>query len=93
MRLTIRDGLATLLVAAAWVVYLLWVTGAAMTGWSVRVGRRSCSVWGGPPALLIRSRWRWFTGPPRGRRPAPAYVVLRVGHRCAGAGEPGSSPW
>jgi hypothetical protein len=37
MRLTVRDGLATLLVAAAEVVYVLWVTGAAMTGWSVRV--------------------------------------------------------
>ena len=37
MRLTVRDGLATVFVAAAAAVYLLWVTGAAMTGWSVRV--------------------------------------------------------
>ena len=37
MRLTVRDGLATVFVAAAAAVYLLWVSGAAMTGWSVRV--------------------------------------------------------
>ena len=37
MRLTIRDGLATLFVAAAAAVYVPWVTGAAMSGWSVRV--------------------------------------------------------
>ncbi len=37
MRLTVRDGLATVFVAAAAAVYLLWMTGAAMTGWSVRV--------------------------------------------------------
>ena len=37
-------------------------------------------VWGGPRALLIRSRWRWFTGPPTeaGSR-AVAYVVLMSG--------------
>jgi len=34
--LTIRDGLATLLVAAAAAVYIPWVTGAAMAGWPVR---------------------------------------------------------
>src|ERR1035441_3872429 len=65
MRLTVRDGLATVFVAAALAVYLLWVSGAAMTGWSVRVAA-ACSVWGGPPALLIRSRWPWSTGPPTG---------------------------
>jgi hypothetical protein len=37
MNLTIRDGLATVLVAAAVTVYALWQTGAAMTGWSVRM--------------------------------------------------------
>jgi hypothetical protein len=37
MRLTIRDGVATLLVATATVVYILWVTGAAMAGWSARL--------------------------------------------------------
>jgi hypothetical protein len=37
MRLTIRDGFATLFVAAATALYLLWMSGAAMTGWSVRV--------------------------------------------------------
>ena len=37
MRFTVRDGLATVFVPAAGVVYLLWVTGAAMTGWSARV--------------------------------------------------------
>ena len=36
MRLTVRDGLATVFVAAASAVYLLWVTGTAMTGCLVR---------------------------------------------------------
>ena len=36
MRLTWRDGLATLLVAAAAVVYALWAAGAAMPGVSTR---------------------------------------------------------
>jgi hypothetical protein len=37
MRLTFRDGLATVFVAAAAAVYIPWVTGAALTGWPVRV--------------------------------------------------------
>jgi hypothetical protein len=36
MRLTWRDGLATLLVAAAAVLYALWATGAVMAGVSTR---------------------------------------------------------
>lgn len=36
MRLTWRDGLATLLVAAAAVLYALWATGTAMAGVSTR---------------------------------------------------------
>jgi hypothetical protein len=36
MRLTWRDGLATLLVAAAAVLYVLWGTGALMPGVSTR---------------------------------------------------------
>ena len=36
MRLTIRDGLATMFVAAAAAVYVPWLTGAAMTGWPAR---------------------------------------------------------
>ena len=31
MRLTVRDGLATVFVAAAAAVYLLWVTGVPVT--------------------------------------------------------------
>lgn len=37
MRLTRRDGLTTLFVAAAAVVYVLWLTGTAMLGTSTRV--------------------------------------------------------
>ncbi len=37
MRLTGRDGVATLVVAAAVVIYGLWATGAALSGTSVRV--------------------------------------------------------
>lgn len=37
MRLTVRDVLATLFVAAAAVLYGTWVTGAALTGLSTRV--------------------------------------------------------
>lgn len=37
MRLTARDGIATLFVVAAAVMFALWGTGAAMAGMSVRV--------------------------------------------------------
>ena len=37
MRLTWRDGVASLFVAAAAVLYGLWLTGTAMTGTSIRV--------------------------------------------------------
>jgi hypothetical protein len=36
MHLTVRDALATVFVAAAAAVYLPWLAGAAMTGWSAR---------------------------------------------------------
>ncbi len=50
MRLTIRDGLATVFVASAAAVYVPWVTGAALAGWSVRVTAAVVFALGWPPA-------------------------------------------
>ena len=77
MRLTCRDGLATVFVAAAAAIYIPWVTGAAMTGWSVRVtaivvfalGFAACLTDQKQMAVVYRA-----TG--EGPRPPMAYVVL-----------------
>ena len=77
MRLTCRDGPATVFVAAAAAIYIAWVTGAAMTGWSVRVtaavvfalGFAACLTDQKQMAVVYRA-----TG--EGPRPPMAYVVL-----------------
>ena len=77
MRLTVRDGLATLFVAAAEVVYLLWVTGAAMTGWSVRVTAAVVFTLGFAACLTDQKQMAVVYGATgEGHRPPPAYVVL-----------------
>jgi hypothetical protein len=51
MRLTWRDGLATMLVAAAALLFVLWETGAALVGTSTRaIGVMVC--WALRPARL-----------------------------------------
>jgi hypothetical protein len=80
MRLTIRDGLATVFVAAAAAVYLLWVSGAAMTGWSVRVAAAVVFGLGWAACVTDQKQMAVIYGAVRGdRRPAAAYVVLVSG--------------
>jgi hypothetical protein len=77
MRLTIRDGLATAVVAAAAAVYLLWVTGAAMTGWSVRVAAAVVFALGFAACVIDQNQMAVVYGATRdGRRPPAAYIVL-----------------
>ena len=77
MRLTIRDGLATLFVAAAALVYVPWVTGAAMTGWSVRVTAAVVFGLGWAACLTDQKQMAAVYGATRGSpRPPAAYVVL-----------------
>ena len=76
MRLTIRDGLATLFVAAAALVYVPWVTGAAMTGWSVRVTAAVVFGLGWAACLTDQKQMAAVYGATRGGpRPPAAYVV------------------
>jgi hypothetical protein len=77
MRLTIRDGLATLFVAAAAAVYLAWVTGAAMTGWSVRVTAAVVFGLGFVACLTDQRQMAVVYGAAReGPPPSAAYVVV-----------------
>ena len=77
MRLTVRDGLATLFVAAAEVVYVLWVTGAAMTGWSVRVTAAVVFALGFAACLTDQKQMAVVYGAAgQGPRPPSAYVLL-----------------
>ena len=80
MRLTVRDGLATVFVAAAAAVYLLWVTGAAMTGWSVRVAAAVVFGLGWAACVTDQKQMAVVYGAARGGwRPPAAYVVLVSG--------------
>jgi hypothetical protein len=46
MRISWRDGLATLAIAIATVGYLLWVTDTALTSWSARTAAIGVAVLG-----------------------------------------------
>jgi hypothetical protein len=77
MRLTIRDGLATVFVAAAAAVYVSWVTGAALTGWSVRVTAAVVFALGWAACVTDQKQLAVVYGATReGPRPPAAYVVL-----------------
>ena len=77
MRLTIRDGLAALFVAAAAAIYIPWVTGAALTGWSVRVTAAVVFGLGWAACLTDQKQMAVVYGAARGGpRPSAAYVVL-----------------
>ena len=77
MRLTIRDGLATVFVAAAAAIYLPWVTGAALTGWSVRVTAAVVFALGWAACMTDQKQMAVVYGATReGQRPPAAYVVL-----------------
>ena len=80
MRFTVRDGLATVFVTAAATVYLLWVTGAAMTGWSVRVAAAVVFGLGWAACVTDQKQMAIVYGAAReGHRPPAAYVVLVSG--------------
>jgi FtsH-binding integral membrane protein len=77
MRLTWRDGLATLFVAAAVVVYGLWVTGTAMSQVSVRVIAAVVFGLGWAGCVSNQREMAVVYGADRDRRRPPvAYVVL-----------------
>ena len=77
MRLTIRDGLAALFVAAAAAVYIPWVTGTALTGWSVRVMAAVVFGLGWAACLTDQKQMAVVYSAARGGpRPPAAYVVL-----------------
>lgn len=77
MRLTIRDGLATLFVAAAAAVYVPWLTGTAMTGWSVRVTAAVVFGLGWAACLTDQKQMAVvYRASREGPRPPVAYVVL-----------------
>lgn len=77
MRLTIKDGLATVFVAAAAAIYVPWVTGAALTGWSVRVAAAVVFALGWAACMTGQRQMAVVYGATReGPRPPAAYVVL-----------------
>ena len=77
MRLTMRDGLATLFVVVAAVVYLPWLAGAAMTGWSVRGIATVVFALGFAACLTDQQQMALVYGPGRdGPRPPAGYAAL-----------------
>jgi hypothetical protein len=77
MRLTIRDGLATLFVAAAAAVYVPWLTGAAFTGWSVRVTAAVVFALGWAACMTDQKQLAVvYRVSSEGSRPPAAYAVL-----------------
>jgi hypothetical protein len=77
MRLTWRDGLATLLVAGAVALYGLWVTDTAMTGVSTRLMTVVVFGLGIAACTANRSEFAEVYGVSHERpRPPMAYVVL-----------------
>lgn len=77
MRLSIRDGVATLFVATAAVVYGLWVTGAALGGWSVREAAAVVFALGFATCVTDQKEMAVVYGAlPGVRRPPALYAML-----------------
>jgi hypothetical protein len=77
MRLTWRDGVATVFVAAAAVVYGLWVTGTAWPGVSTRVLGAVVLGLGWAACTINQREMAVVYGVDRNRRRPPmAYIVL-----------------
>jgi hypothetical protein len=74
MHLSARDGLATLFVAAAVVIYALWATGAALSGWSAREAAGAVFALGFATCLTDQKQMAMIYGP--GRWPPGGYAVL-----------------
>ena len=93
MRLTVRDGLATVFVAAAAAVYLLWVTGAAMTGWSVRVAAAVVFGLGWAACVTDQKQMAVVYGAARGAGGRPRLTSCSYRASARWHWWPGSSPW
>jgi len=77
MRLSIRDGLATVWVAAAGTVYLLWATGSAMTAWSARTVAVLVFALGWAACVTDQKQMAMVYGAAHEEpRPPAAYVVI-----------------
>jgi len=77
MRLTLRDGLATLFVCSAGAVYGIWASRTAMTGLSTRDIAAVVFGLGWAACLADKNEMAVVYGAARGRpRPPVAYAVL-----------------
>lgn len=76
MRLTWRDGLATLLVAAAAVLSTAWLTGAALAGASARVVGAVVLALGFAACTSDRAEMALVYGAGSRRRAPMAYVMV-----------------
>lgn len=77
MRLTVRDVMATLFVAAAAALYGMWVTGAALTGLSTRVIAVLVFGLGWAACVSDQKEMAAVFGADRARpRPPAAYAAL-----------------
>ena len=74
MRLSWRDGLATLLVAAAAVLYALWATITLMRGVSTRWMTVITFALGVAACTANQRQWAMCTGPPGRARARPAFT-------------------
>jgi hypothetical protein len=77
MRLSVRDGLATMFVAAAVVVYGLWASGAALASWSAREIATAVFALGFITCVTDQKQMAVVYGAASGqRRPPTAYTAL-----------------
>jgi hypothetical protein len=77
MHLTVRDGLATLFVVAAAALYLPWLAGGWLTGWSAREVAAVVFALGFAACLTDQQQMaRVYGARGDGRRPPVSYVVL-----------------
>jgi hypothetical protein len=76
MRLTWRDGTATLLVAAAAVLYALWATNALMAGVSTRWMTVIAFALGMAACTANQRELGEVYGAREGRRPSGLYIAL-----------------
>lgn len=74
MRLTWRDGSATLLVAGAAVLYALWAAGALMPGVSTRCMTVIAFALGMAACTANQRNWVRCTGSPGKARARPAFT-------------------
>lgn len=76
LRLTWKDGVATLAVAAATIGYLLWLTDTAFTGWSTRSAAVAVFALGFVGCTSVADRMASVYGAQGADRAPMTYVVL-----------------